>query len=147
VLTNGKAVSSELLKRIVPNPETGDVAVSVFRSGETREYTLKLGMSAAVKLQQRRKRALGEIVQGFGNMDIEDMRDVLFVLVQRHHKDEIKTFEQAEELLEDMTAPLFFAAFKALMEYGAAEGAEANPPAPAPIPTGDSSTSSAGGPG
>jgi hypothetical protein len=69
------------------------------------------------------------------------MSDVLFVLLQRHHKAEIKTVADAMEVLEDMGGNRFFAAFAAVLKHGAAEAAAANPQAAAPISTGDSSTS------
>jgi hypothetical protein len=135
---------------LVPNPETGDVIVPVNRSGVVKEYTLKLGMNASVQLQQRRKLPLGEIVKTFATMDTESMRDVLFVLLQRHHKDDVKTLTDAGEVLEDMGPHRFFAAFTAVMKHGAAEapkdGAKENPQMPAPILTGDSSTSTVDAP-
>lgn len=132
---------------LVPNPETGDVIVPVNRDGVAKEYTLKLSMNASVQLQQRRKLPLGEIVKTFATMDTESMRDVLFVLLQRHHKDEIKTVADAGGVLEDMGSHRFFAAFAAVMKYGAAEDVKANPPKPAAIPTIDNSTSSVDGQG
>jgi hypothetical protein len=132
---------------IVRNPETGDVTVPVVTAGGTKEYTLKLSMNAAVQLQKRRKQPLGEIVKDFAKVDAETMIDILFVLLQRHHKDEIKTHEQAGDVLTDMGPHVFVAAFTSVMQHGAPEGAAdtANPPQPAANPTGDGSTSIAAG--
>lgn len=125
--------------RIVPNSETGEVTVAVARGAETREYVLKLGMNALVQLQQRRKMPMAEIVSSFSKMDVESIRDMLFVMTRRHHKEDIKTVDQAGELLEDMGLHTFFAVFTEVMKNGASESTAANPPTAA-IPTGDSST-------
>ena len=128
---------------ITPNPETGEVTVAVRRNGETKEYTLKLTMKAAIQLQQRRKKTLGEIVQACAAVDADYLCDVLFVLLQPHHKDEFKTVDQAGELLDDMRLLVFVAAFNKLMDAGGVENNPANPPTAAAIPTGDGSTSTA----
>jgi hypothetical protein len=134
---------------IVSNPETGDVIVKINRDGQTREYTLKLSINASVQLQQRRKRPLGDIIKDFASMDVEAMRDVLFCLLQRHHKEEIKTQEAAGQILEDIGATRFFNAFTEVMRQGSVENAatNGNPLKAAPmLSDGDSSTSTAAGP-
>jgi hypothetical protein len=135
------------MAEIVRNSETGDVTVPVVTASGTREYTLKLSMNASVQLQKRRKQPLGEIVKDFTQMNAESMIEILFVLLQRHHALEIKTHEQAGDVLTDMGPRTFFAAFQSVMEHGAPEGAAdtANPPKAAANPTGDGSTSIAAG--
>ena len=126
---------------IVGNPETGDVTVHV----RDREYTLKLSINASVQLEQRRKRPLGDIVKDFASMNTESMRDVLFVCLQRHHKDEIKRLEDAGVVLDDLGPQRFFAAFTEMMKQGTAEGATSangsNPQTATTADTGESSTS------
>lgn len=132
---------------VISNPETGDVIVPVRINGERREFTLKLSINASVQLQQRRKRPLGDIVKDFASMDVEAMRDVLFVLLQRHHGNEIKTQDQAGAVLEELGASRFFKAFTEVMKHGAAEGVAAtngNPQTAATM-AGDGSTSTAAG--
>lgn len=114
---------------LTKNPETGDVTVTIATKAGTKDYVLKMSANAAVQLQQRRKMPLGDIVKGFSSMDIESMRDVLFVLLQRHHAAEIKTHEAAGLVLDDLKPTRFFQAFSAVMRESAAEevGAGANP--------------------
>jgi hypothetical protein len=133
---------------IVSNPETGDVTVRVVTPDGTKDYRLKLSINASIQLQQRRKKAYGLIVNDFATHDTESMRDVLFVLLQVHHKDEFKTLDQAGDLLSQMGPNQFFLAFKELSKVGAPEAEDKpNPqrPAPSETSTGDGSSSSAAG--
>lgn len=114
------------------NAERGEVALTVTNAnGETREYTLKLSMNAAAEMETKRKMPIGQIVAQVEDLSMQAIRDIAFVLLQKYHKDEIKTVEQAGNLIDDAGGPeQFFAAFRALFEINkapAVEGSE-NPP-------------------
>jgi len=114
------------------NAERGEVALTVTNTaGETREYTLKLSMNAAAEMETKRKMPIGQIVAQVEDLSMQAIRDIAFVLLQKYHKDEIKTVEQAGNLIDDAGGPeQFFAAFRALFEINkppAVEGTE-NPP-------------------
>lgn len=114
------------------NAERGEVALTVTNTaGETREYTLKLSMNAAAEMETKRKMPIGQIVGQVEQLSMQAIRDIAFVLLQKYHKDEIKTVEQAGNLIDDAGGPeQFFAAFRALVEINkppAVEGSE-NPP-------------------
>ena len=128
------------------NPERGEVGLTVTRTvdghQQTKEYTLKLSTNAAVTLQRKAKKPMTEIVAHLEKMDFEAIRDLVFMLLQKHHADEFKTQESAGDFLDDLgSIGRFFDAFRQLMEVNQAATTEgsANPPIAA-TPTGESST-------
>lgn len=129
---------------MVANPERGEVALKVERGGETKEYVLKMSMNAAVVMQKEFKKPLAEIVVELQKLDVEVIRRLCFMLLQKYHKDEFTTVEKAGDLIDDVggLGP-FFAAFDQLVKINQpADGADGNPPKGAATPTTDGSTSS-----
>lgn len=108
---------------MVANPERGEVPLVVKRGDEEREYVLKLTMTAAAALQKRLGKTLGEALEDLAKMDVVTIMNLAFMLLQKHHKDEIKTVDQAGELIDDsgrMSA--FIVAFNKVMEINTTEG-------------------------
>lgn len=99
------------------NPEKGEVALTVHRDDGTRDYVLKLSINAAVALEKKRKKTFAEIVAEVERLDMEVIRDIAFVLLQKYHKDEIKTVEAAGDLMDDAGGmESFFEAFRELVK-------------------------------
>lgn len=83
------------------NPERGEVPLVVIRDGAEVEYVLVLSMAAARIQQKNLNKTIGMLIDGFGNSDAEAICELVFVLLQRHHRDEIKTVDQAAELIDE----------------------------------------------
>lgn len=127
---------------MVANPERGEVGLTVTRGDETREYILKLTTNAAVMMQKRLKKPLAQIVADLERLDMESVRDLAFMFLQKYHKDEFKTVEQAGDLVDDAggLGP-FFQAFKQLIAANdPGESAAGNPQTAQPKTTGDSTS-------
>lgn len=119
------------------NPERGEVEVVV----NDKPYTLKLSMNAAVSLQHRTKKAIGELFSSAAGLDFEAIRDLVFMLLQKYHAKEIDTPAKAGELIDAAGGvAVFFAALSSLAEMNAPE----NPPTAQARSTGDSSTETPG---
>jgi hypothetical protein len=129
------------------NPERGEVGLTATRTvdgqPQTKEYTLKMSTNAAVALQRKCKKPMSEIVAHVEKMDFEAIRDIAFMLLQKHHADEIKTQEQAGDVLDDLgSIGKFFDAFRQLMEVNQPPQGEGSAnPLVTQTPTGDSSIS------
>lgn len=115
---------------MMANPERGEVGLVVQRDGGSTEYVLKMTMNAAAAMQKRLGKPFVEIVADLEKMDLIVLRDLAFMLLQKHHKNEIKTVEQAGDLIDDAGGiEAFVTAFNVLMEANKAPGdATANPP-------------------
>lgn len=85
----------------IANPERGEVGLRVVRGDEDKEYVLKLSVNAAAAMQKKLGKPFGEIVRSLEKMDFEVMRELTFMLLQKHHRAEIKTLDQAGDLIED----------------------------------------------
>lgn len=133
------------------NPERGEVALPVTRDGETTDYVLKLSLNAAVAMQKKLGRPLAEIVNELQKMDASVIREMAFMFLQKHHKDEIKTVDQAGDLVDDAGGiGKFLGAFRQLIEANNPEttgGATGNPPTAQTSGTSDASTSAPDAPG
>lgn len=121
------------------NPERGEAPLVVTRDGEEIEYVLFLSMSASMQLQRRRQKSLGALIADTDNFDVEAIRDVLFMLLQKHHADTFKTTEAVSTLIDEFGGPM--KAYRKIVEVltlNAPEG-ETNPQT-APSQTGDAPT-------
>ena len=100
------------------NPERGEVDLPVKRAdGEVeRNYVLKLSINAAVTLQKKLRKPMAEIVSSLDKMDFETIREIAFMLLQKYHKEDITTPEQAGDVVDDAGGIHPFArAFEALV--------------------------------
>lgn len=124
---------------MVANPERGEVEITVIRDGETKPYVLKMTMNASVAMQKRLGKPVAEIIDDLQKLDVLAIRDLAFMLLQKHHKDEIKTVEQAGDLLDDAGGiAVFLQKFEEVSRLNAGEQT-ANPPTAQPT-TGAPST-------
>lgn len=127
------------------NPHRGEVDFPVRKpDGEIeRNYILQLSLNAGSVLQKKFKgKPMGEIVAGLDKMDFETIREIAFMLLQKHHSDDIKTAEQAGDVVDDCGGVVKFAqAFQALLglKAGVGQGA-ANPQTAQTSTTGDSTS-------
>lgn len=115
------------------NYERGEIEVVV----NDKPYTLKLSMNASVALQQRTKRKIGELLADATALDFEAIRDLVFMLLQKHHGKEIDTLSKAGEFIDDAGGVHVF--FDTLGKLGAANAPE-DPQKAQETPTGESST-------
>lgn len=87
------------------NPERGEVALVLppkEEGGEPRSYTLKLSMNAAVLLEARLKRKVGEILGDAAMLSFTSIRDIVWLLVQKHHSDVFKDNEEGRKRVGDL---------------------------------------------
>jgi hypothetical protein len=131
------------------NIERGEVDMTITRivDGQPVEkvYTLKLSMNAAVALEARTKRKLGELMADAAALDFTAIRDLVYVLLQKHHAKEINSLTAAGEFIDDAGGvDAVSTSLNSLVEANASEsGGAANPPA-APGGTGGGSTATPG---
>lgn len=125
------------------NPERGEVPLTVTRDGIEKTYTLKLSMNAAVTVEARTKRTIGQLVKAAEQMEFLAIRELLFVLLQKYHAKEFTTPEKVGDLIDDVGVETFHEAFRDLARVNqpdtAATGGVENPPK-APSGSGDGST-------
>jgi hypothetical protein len=112
------------------NAERGEVDLEIKNGdGEVeRSYVLKLSMNAAVALQRKHKKSMAQIFSEVERLDFEAMREIAFMLLQKHHSGDVKTPEQAGDIIDDAGGPdRFFGVYKALIEANVPRDAEGKP--------------------
>ena len=93
------------------NIERGEVDFTV----ADKTYTLKLSMNAACALETRSKKRIGEILASCESLDFTAIRDILFVLLQKHHARQFPTLTEVGNLIDDAGGVMtFFAALRAM---------------------------------
>lgn len=124
------------------NPERGEVSLTV--NGE--DYTLKLSMNVAATLQGRHKKTIGVLLGECGDLDFVALRAVIWMLLQKYHKDKFPTEEKVGDFIDEAGGlPVFLSAINQVVAINQPEATadgkgSANPPMPG---TGDSSMSQA----
>lgn len=130
---------------MVANPERGEVGLKVIRGDEEKVYILKLSINAAVAMQKELGKPLAEVVGDLEKLDVNTIRRMAFMFLQKFHKDEIKTVDQAGDLIDDAGGiGRFLGAFQQLVQANNPTTGESagNPPkAQAATTTGDSTSS------
>jgi hypothetical protein len=99
------------------NPEKGEVELVIPATEEKpeRRYTLKLSMNAAVTVERRLKKSLGQLVKDAANLEFDSIRCLTWLLLQKRHAKEFKTEDQAGDLIDEAGGPgPFFAAISEL---------------------------------
>jgi hypothetical protein len=118
------------------NIERGEVELVV---GD-KSYTLKLSMNAAVQLEARQKRKIGEILNDAENLDFTAIRDIVWVLLQKYHSGDFHTPEKVGNFMDEAGgAKVFFETLAKLAEANKPEGTR-NPPVAPTTGTGGNST-------
>jgi hypothetical protein len=118
------------------NIERGEVELVV---GD-ESYTLKLSMNAAVQLEARQKRKIGEILNDAESLDFTAIRDIVWVLLQKFHAAKFKTPEAVGNFMDEAGgAKVFFETLAKLAAANKPEGT-ANPPVAPTTGTGGNST-------
>lgn len=131
------------------NPERGEIEIVVKRTENGAEiekpYTLKLSMNAAVAIEARTKKKIGELLADATALDFTAIRDIVFALLQKYHAKEFKSLDSAGDLIDDAGGVhVFFESLQKLGEANAPEGGDkANPPTALVSGTGDGSTETA----
>ena len=114
------------------NIERGEVEIVV----NDKPYTLKLTMNSSIATQTRTKKTIGELLSAAVALDFEAIRDVVFVLLQKHHAAEFKTLSSVGEFIDDAGGVKAF--FATLEQLAKANEDPSNPQtAQATTPTGD----------
>jgi hypothetical protein len=117
------------------NIERGEVELVV----NDKSYTLKLSMNAAVQLEARQKRKIGEILSDAESLDFTAIRDIVWVLLQKFHSGDFKTPDKVGDFMDEAGgAKVFFETLAKLAEANKPEG-KANPPVAPTTGTGGSS--------
>src|SRR5688572_23667293 len=117
------------------NIERGEVGVVV----NDKPYTLKLSMNAAVKLEAKLKKKIGDVLSDAEALDFTAIRDIVWVLLQKYHADEFKTLDSVGDFMDEAGgAKVFFETLAALAEANKPDSA--NPQKAPAIGTGDVST-------
>jgi len=125
----------------IGNPEQGEVDLHVKdKDGNiTKTYVLKVSMKAGRALQQKHKKPFGQIVASLDQLDLDSMQELAFAVLQKHHSDQVKTPDDAGEVIDEAGGIIPFAtAFKALMGLKDEDGKGTENP-----PTAQSSTTGA----
>lgn len=79
------------------NPERGEMAWTV---GE-RTFVLRMRLNGLCALQKRTQKSYGQLLAEVGETNVETMRELIFTYLQPYHAKEIKTLEQAGDLIDD----------------------------------------------
>lgn len=79
------------------NIERGEIEIIV----NDKPYTLKVTMNASVAVQARTKKTMGELINAATALDFEAIRDVVFMLLQKHHAGEFKTLSSVGDFIDD----------------------------------------------
>lgn len=79
------------------NSERGEIEIIV----NDKPYTLKVTMNASIAIQARTKKTMGEIINAATALDFEAIRDVVFMLLQKHHAEEFKTLTSVGNFIDD----------------------------------------------
>lgn len=82
---------------MVANPERGEVEFPV--NGDV--YILKLSMNAAVVLQDKTGRTIGQLLAACGDLDFNAIRSVTWMLLQKHHAAQFRTVEVVGDLIDE----------------------------------------------
>jgi hypothetical protein len=114
------------------NIERGEIEVVV----NDKPYTLKMTMNASVAVQMRTKKTLGQLMAAAEGLDVEAIRDIVFVLLQKHHGAEFKTVSSVGDFIDDAGGLKTF--FTTLQQLAKANEPEDPQNAQAPNPTGES---------
>ncbi len=134
----------------VANPVRGEVNVNVTsrETGKTKTYTLKLSMNAAAALESGGK-SFSQLLSDAEKLSFIAIRDIVWLLLQKYHKDEFNSVEAAGDFIDDAGGiDVFFTSLAELVGLNKAPAAssrttESDGPLEATAPgTGPSSTSS-----
>lgn len=79
------------------NIERGEIEIIV----KDKPYTLKVTMNASIAVQARTKKTMGELINAATALDFEAIRDVVFMLLQKHHAAEFKTLSSVGDFIDD----------------------------------------------
>lgn len=122
------------------NPERAEVPLTVTRDGVEHEYILFLSIGAARVHERALKKTIGMLIDGFGASDASAICELVFVLLQKFHKVEIRTVEQAADLIDEAGFKQTCEALSELIERNTPNPRKAPAIATAPT-TGDASIS------
>jgi len=115
------------------NIERGEIEIVV----NDKPYTLKVTMNASIAVQTRTKKTIGDLINAATAMDFEAIRDVVFMLLQKHHAAEFKTLSSVGDFIDDAGGvAVFFASLERLAKANEVPGE--NPPSAQETSTGGS---------
>lgn len=114
------------------NSERGEIEIIV----NDKPYTLKVTMNASIAIQTRTKKTMGELINAATALDFEAIRDVVFMLLQKHHAAEFKTLTSVGDFIDDAGGvAAFFNALEQLAKANEVPGE--NPPIAQETSTGE----------
>lgn len=82
---------------MIGNPERGEATLRVGQD----TYALKLSMNAAVALEAKTHKTLGEVLAECSKLDAGAIRSVVWLLLQKHHAAAFTTEEAVGDLIDD----------------------------------------------
>src|SRR4029434_1201582 len=128
---------------MVANPERGEVELAV--NGDV--FVLKLSMNAAVVLQKKTGKTMGQLLRDCSDLDFDAIRNVTWMLLPRHHAERFKLPDSVGDLIDEAGGVQRIAdALIKVQAVNASEGPtvtgrDGRPPSAQIGPTGDDSTS------
>ena len=84
------------------NIERGEIDLTIDSEGSKyhgRTFTLKLSMNAAVAVEQKTKKRIGQLYQEASALGFESIRYIVWALLQKHHGKEFKTEVEVGDLM------------------------------------------------
>lgn len=78
------------------NPERGEVRLEV----EGTTYTLKITMGAAIELQQKKSKSMGQLFADVADMDVDAIVGLVWASLQAHHPRQFKTEQNVIALMD-----------------------------------------------
>lgn len=89
----------------VANPERGEIDLVVQRvvDGARKDvhYTLKLTINAAIVFEKTHKKSMGQLLAEASALSFASIRDFIWLLLQKHHKEEFKNLDAVGDLIDD----------------------------------------------
>lgn len=112
------------------NEERGEVDLVV---GD-KTYTLRMSVNAIVETQKRTNKTFGELVRSLQALDVSAMRELVWMLLKKHHAKDFPTPEKVGDLIDDAGSNEIALAIEKVFQLNAwkAEGAAGNGQRPQP---------------
>lgn len=84
------------------NVERGEVSIRA----RGRVFTLKFSVNAAIAAQHESGKTLGELAVAAQRMDIDAVRLLVWIFIQKHHGDDFAEYDSVGDLIDDVDGGL-----------------------------------------
>lgn len=79
------------------NPERGEIEIIV----KEQPYTLRLSMNAAAAFEKKQGKTIGGLMNDASGLSFTAIRDLFWLLLQKHHQPEFRSLDQVGEWIDD----------------------------------------------